>query len=88
MRLIVLTLLLMVIIGVTSFAGTLLFWEGKPAPGKSCWGLLSTVVGLFGFLAPGVVVWYLQKRQFSLRALLIATALIALVLGILTLVAC
>lgn len=43
-------------------------------------------LGAIGFLAPGVVVWYLHKRgppwRFSLRTLLIATTVIAVVLGI------
>jgi len=43
-------------------------------------------LGAIGFLAPGVVVWHLHKRerplQFSLRTLLIAMTLICVVLGI------
>lgn len=43
-------------------------------------------LGAIGFLAPGVVVWYLHKRgppwHFSLRTLLIAMTLLAFVLGI------
>src|SRR5688572_30544165 len=43
------------------------------------------VAGVLGFLAPGVVVWYLRSRQrswqFSLRALLIAMTVAALLLG-------
>ena len=42
-----------------------------------------------GFLAPGVAVWYFHKREppwhFSLRSLLVATTLIAVLLGVIVL---
>ena len=86
------TLLLMAIVmmvfGYISFGLTLLFWEGKPDGSQSCYGLRSLAVGLLGFLAPAAVVWYSQKRRFTLRALLIATAGIALTLGAFALWAC
>ena len=79
---ILLMAIVMVTLGYISFGLTLVFWEGKPDGSQSCYGLRSLAVGLFGFLAPAVVVWYSQKRQFTVRALLIGTAGIALVLGI------
>jgi hypothetical protein len=48
------------------------------------------VAGALGFLAPGIVVWYWRKSQilwqFSLRALLIAITLVAVVMGIIAVV--
>ena len=83
-----LLLMVMVFFGYLSAAVTLLYWEGKPDGSQSCYGLVSFAVGLFGFLVPGVVFWYVQERQFTLRALLIATTLIVLVLGSVALWTC
>ncbi len=50
--------------------------------------ILIYAFGALGFLAPGVILWNLQNRtppwQFSLRALLIAMALIAVLVTIYT----
>ncbi len=88
------TLLLMVVSGIvtyvtaivilmelgTKFHGNYEYYGSFPAL------ILLYGLGAIGFLAPGVVVWYLHKRgppwRFSLRTLLIATTVIAIVLGI------
>ena len=47
--------------------------------------VLVLVAGGIGFLAPGIIVWKPHKElflHFSLRALLIATTLVAVVLGL------
>ena len=88
---IVATLALMVVSGtVTYVVQSYIFWQlGSQLHGEAnyyatypaaIWGLWGLCI--LGFLAPGVVVWYLHKWQFSLRTLLIAMTLIAVVLGI------
>jgi hypothetical protein len=83
-------LVLMVISGiVTLYTTTIItmglgdnpwYYNQSIKPTVLIWGL-----GAMGFLAPGVIVWYLCKRErpwkFSLRTLLIATTLIAVVLA-------
>ena len=64
----------------TKFHGNYMYYGSFPAL------ILLYGLGAIGFLAPGVVVWYLHKRgppwRFSLRTLLIAMTVIAIVLGI------
>jgi hypothetical protein len=91
---IVATLLLMVVGGIVMYVTTIVILMGlgtKFHGNYEYYGSYSALIliyglGAIGFLAPGVVAWYLYKRehpwQFSLRALVIATALIAVLLGV------
>lgn len=91
------TLLLMVVSGVVTYVTTIVILMGlgtKFHDNYEYYGghlALTLLYGLgaIGFMVPGVVVWYLDKRgppwRFSLRTLLVATTLIAVVLGIVVL---
>ena len=88
------TLLLMVVGGLLTYVTTIVILMGlgtKFHDNYEYYGSFSALIllyglGAIGFLAPGVVVWYFHKRgppwQFSLRALIIATTLIVVVLGV------
>jgi hypothetical protein len=84
------TLLLMVVCGVAAFMTTAATeiefglsdyeYQSKPA------AVFAIVVGAIGFLFPAVIIWKPHKidpsSQFSLRTLLIATTVVAIVLGL------
>jgi len=74
----------MLTLGVLLFTSTLLFWEGKPHPDKSHWGLLSLAVGILGFLAPAVVVGYLHKRGYTNAPQVAGALALMVVSGVIT----
>ncbi len=90
------TVLLMMVSGIVAYVTAIVIvmelgskfhgsYEYYGVKGGLLTGILLYSVGAIGFLAPGVVVWYLNKRgppwRFSLRAMLIAMTVIAVLLG-------
>jgi hypothetical protein len=88
------TLLLMAVCGAAAFAGMLAFLmklglkrhDSYEYYGGNLGLILTFGAAAVGFLVPGLIVWCLSQReirwQFSLRSLLIAMTLVALLLGI------
>ncbi len=84
--------ILMVICGVVAYAAAMTFLMGlglKLHDNYEYYGGYPALVivygcGTIGFLAPAVIVWYLDKHswQISLRTLFIATFVVAVIVGI------